>query len=159
MHDQNETSRQAKAPRPSNSKVRRRVVTMAAMTIGLVVTPAAALAVSATSGPSTAAATTAATTTTAAPKKTTTSTTTTTVTTTTKTYEVIAGTFKVKANADKRLALIVAKKVTGLTVVKIGKTTATTRYRIEKTGLSKTDARALVKSLHTDKFFAYFVAR
>ena len=155
MHDQHETSHQATAPRAANSKVRRRVVTIAAMTIGLVVTPAAALAVSATSGPSAAAATTAATTTTVAKKTTTTSTT---VATTTKTYEVIAGTFKTKANADKRLALIVAKKITGLTVVKIGKTTATTRYRIEKTGLSKTDAKALVKSLHTSKFFAYFVA-
>ena len=147
---------------------RRKILAIAALSAGLTLVPAAAFASpashSATALPSRTTTTTttlppAATTTTTTTPKTTTTKTTTSTTSTTKTaitYEVIAGTFKTKAGADKRLAAITAKQISGLTVVKIGKTAHTTRYRIELKGLTKTDAKAMVKSLRADKFFAFF---
>jgi cell division protein FtsN len=137
---------------------RRKILAVAAMSAGLTLVPAAAFASPAqrslTALPTPATATTvppaAATTTTTTPKSTTST------TKTTISYEVIAGTFKTKAGADKRLAAITAKQISGLAVVKIGKTAHTTRYRIEVKGLTKTDAKAMVKSLRADKFFAFF---
>ena len=133
----------------------RRTLTVAGLGIVLAVTPGAAFAsTSASASPS------AATTTTVAAPTTTTKATTTAPTTapTTKTYEVIAGTFKTKASADKRLAAITAKSITGLTVVKIGKTAKTTRYRVEQTGLTKTDAKSKEKAIKAAGFHARYVA-
>jgi hypothetical protein len=145
---------------------RRKILAVAALSAGLTLVPAAVFA-SPTSHPASAAPsrTTSTTTTTTVPATTTTTTpksTTSTAstpkaaTTTAVTYEVIAGTFKTKAGADKRLAAITAKQISGLTIVKLGKTAHTTRYRIEEKGLAKADAKALVKSLRADKFFAFF---
>ncbi|MCU1388915.1 MAG: hypothetical protein JWL72_2253 [Ilumatobacteraceae bacterium] len=132
--------------------LRRRVLTIAIIGSGVLATPAAALAVS--SGSRAVSTTTTSTTT---PTSTTTKPTTKTGTTTAVTYEVIAGTFHTKAKADTRLTAITNKKITGLSIVTIGKTTK--RYRIEATGLTKTAAKALVKSLTAAKFFAYSVRR
>jgi hypothetical protein len=76
-----------------------------------------------------------------------------------KTYSVIAGTYRTQARADKRLATITAKGVTGLTVDKIGKTARTTRYRVEETGLTRVAAKTLWKQLRKAHFFAFFTAR
>ncbi len=147
---------------------RRKILAVAALSAGLTLVPAAVFA-SPTSHPASAApspsrttstttttTTVPATTTTTTPKSTTSTASTPKAATTAVTYEVVAGTFKTKAGADKRLAAITAKQISGLTIVKLGKTAHTTRYRIEEKGLAKADAKALVKSLRADKFFALF---
>jgi cell division protein FtsN len=77
-----------------------------------------------------------------------------------KTYTVIAGTFRTQAQADKRLAAITTKDptITGMSVVKIGKTARSTRYRVEQTGMTHADAKALWKLLRKAHFFAFFTA-
>jgi cell division protein FtsN len=77
-----------------------------------------------------------------------------------KTYTVVAGTFRTQAQADKRLAKITTKDatITGMSVVKIGKTAKSTRYRVEQTGMTRADAKALWKLLRKDHFFAYYTA-
>jgi cell division protein FtsN len=98
--------------------------------------------------------------TTTAPKKTTATTTPKPATTpSTKTYTVVAGTFRTQAQADKRVAAITAKGINGLSVVQIGKTAKSTRFRVEETGLARTDAKTLWKQLRKAHFFAYFTAR
>jgi cell division protein FtsN len=77
----------------------------------------------------------------------------------TKTYTVVAGTFRTQALADKRLASITAKGINGLSVVKIGKTARSTRFRVEETGLARADAKTLWKQLRKAHFFAYYTAR
>ncbi len=145
---------------------RRKILAVTALSAGLTLVPAAVFASPASHPASALPSRTTSTTTTTVPPATTTTTTpksTTSTSSTTKTatkavttYEVIAGTFKTKAGADKRLAATTAKKISGLTIVKLGKTTHTTRYRIEMKGLTKTAAKAMVKSLRADKFFAFF---
>ena len=76
----------------------------------------------------------------------------------TKTYTVVAGTFRTQAQADKRLAAITAKGINGLSVVKIGKTAKSTRFRVEETGLARADAKTLWKQLRKAHFFAYYTA-
>jgi cell division protein FtsN len=76
------------------------------------------------------------------------------------TYTVVAGTFRTQAQADKRLAKITAKDatITGMSVVKVGKTAKSTRYRVEQTGMTRADAKTLWKLLRKDHFFAYYTA-
>jgi cell division protein FtsN len=76
----------------------------------------------------------------------------------TKTYTVVAGTYRTQAKADKRLAAITAKGINGLSVVQIGKTAKSTRFRVEETGLARADARTLWKQLRKAHFFAYYTA-
>ena len=148
------------------SAIRKRVIGFTVLGLSIVAVPAVAMASSPSSSPTATTATTVkATTTTTLPKTTTTlaktattvlkNKTTTTAPKTTKTYEVIAGTFTTKAAATKRLKAINAKKITGLTIVQIGKTKI--KYRLETTGLTKAKAIAAVKLLKSDKFFAYYV--
>jgi cell division protein FtsN len=92
------------------------------------------------------------------PKTTTTTTTPKSTTPATKTYTVVAGTYRTQAKADKHLAAITAKGINGLSVVQIGKTTKSTRFRVEATGLARADAKALWKQLRKAHFFAYYTA-
>jgi len=75
-----------------------------------------------------------------------------------KTYTVVAGTFRTQALADKRLAAITAKGINGLSVVKIGKTVRSTRFRVEESAMARADAKGLWKQLHKAHFFAYYTA-
>ncbi len=87
------------------------------------------------------------------------STTTTTIvkatTTTSHAYEVVAGTFRERASADRHLARIEKAGVTGLSVHRIG--TTTIRYRVEERRLTHTEARAKVAKLHAEGFSAHYV--
>jgi cell division protein FtsN len=64
----------------------------------------------------------------------------------THTYAVLAGTYKTQARADARLATLTGKSITGFSVVASG-TGKRARFRVEDTGMSRTDARKLVKAL------------
>jgi cell division protein FtsN len=76
----------------------------------------------------------------------------------TKTYTVVAGTYRTQAQADKHVAAITAKGINGLSVVQIGKTAKSTRFRVEATGLARADAKTLWKQLRKAHFFAYYTA-
>lgn len=74
----------------------------------------------------------------------------------TGTYRVVAGTYKTQSKADKRLAAISAKGITGFSVVTVG--TKHIRYVVEQTGLTKVDAKALWKQLRRAHFKAFYTA-
>ncbi|MCU1395895.1 MAG: hypothetical protein JWM34_4323 [Ilumatobacteraceae bacterium] len=139
---------------------RQRKIVVALVAAGIAFVPVTAIASAASPSQLAGAVTTTtvkASTSTTTPTSTTVKTTTATTATTTKKYEVIAGTFKTKAAADKRLAAITKKGITDITEVTLGKTAKTTRYRLEDKGITKVAAKAKVKALHADTFFAYYV--
>lgn len=149
-----------------------RILTIGLVAAGLGIVPAAAHATSSSSSTGTGATTattvkpatpatpaTPAKTTTTTPAKTTPATPatpakTTPAKTTTGHYEAVAGTFATQAKADKRLAAITAAGITGFEVKEIGKKNQ--RYRVEERHLTKSEAKAAVKSLHKAKFAGSF---
>ena len=143
-----------------------RILTIGLVAAGLGIVPAAAHATSSSSTTGTGATTattvkpaTPAKTTTTTPAKTTPATPatpakTTPAKTTTGHYEAVAGTFATQAKADKRLAAITAAGITGFEVKEIGKKNQ--RYRVEERHLTKSEAKAAVKSLHKAKFAGSF---
>jgi len=72
------------------------------------------------------------------------------------TYEIIAGTYVHKTSADRRLAAIEKKGVTGLSVVRIG-SKKNIRERVEERGLSRADAKAKVALLKKDGISARYI--
>ncbi len=145
------------------STTKRRVVAVTALGIGLLVTPAAAFASQGATTSASPSVTTAAPPTTAkappttakAPSTTAKAPPTTAATTkpaVTK-FAVVAGSFKTQKDADAQLKAISAKQIKGFAVV-----TKNKKFLVEAIGLSKTDAKTLVKALKAAKFKAETIA-